>query len=174
MKHFFRLILAVIIVLGFQNNPLAASSLKIGVVDIQKLQKQSKAFQKARSKLRAKFEDMQKKLDEEKNVLLKLEEDFKKQSMMLTLDAQEDKKRDLEKKRRYYKYLYEDYTQQMKDAEMDATKRVGKELEKIVQKIAEKDGYTLILERRTVGLIFYDDTIDITDQVAKAYDKTYQ
>jgi outer membrane protein len=173
MKHFFRLILGVIIVLGFQNNALAASSLKIGVVDIQKLQQQSKAFQKARAKLRTKFEAMQKKLDEEKNALLKLEQDFKKQSMMLSLDAQEDKKRELEKKRRYYKYLYEDFTQDMKDAEMEATKSVGKELEKVVQKIAEKDAYTLILERRTVGLIFYDDAIDITDQVTKAYDKMY-
>jgi len=116
---------------------------------------------------------MQKKLDEEKNALLELEQDFKKQSMMLSLDAQEDKKRELEKKTRYYKYLYEDFTQDMKDAEMEATKSVGKELEKVVQKIAEKDAYTLILERRTVGLIFYDDAIDITDQVTKAYDKMY-
>jgi len=52
MKHFFRLILGVIIVLGFQNNALAASSLKIGVVDIQKLQKQSKAFSKGESEIK--------------------------------------------------------------------------------------------------------------------------
>ena len=91
---------------------------------------------------------------------------------MLSLDAKEDKKRELERKKRHFKYLYEDYTQEMKDAEQEATKRVGKALEKIVEKIAAEKGYILIFERRTIGLIYFDNAIDITDQVTKDYDKT--
>jgi len=71
---------------------------KIGVVDLQKLQKNSKAFQKASLSVKKKFDDMQQKLNDERTALAKLEEDFKKQTMMLSLDAQEDKKRELEKK----------------------------------------------------------------------------
>ena len=174
MKHFSRLILGIILVLGLQNNALAASSSKIAVVDIQKLQEQSKTFQKAKGQLREKFETMQKKLDDEKNALLKLEEDFRKQSMMLSLDAKEDKKRELESKKRYYKYLYEDFTQEMKEAELEVTRRVVVQLEKVVEKIAAREGYTLILERRTVGLIYRDPAIDIADQVTEAYDKMQQ
>ncbi len=143
---------------------------KIGVVDMQKFQKKSKAFQILSDKLRKKFEATQKKLDDERNALLKLEEEFKKQSMMLSLDAQEDKKRVLEKKRRYYKYLVEDYTDEMKEMEAEATKAIGKDLEKIVSKMAEKDGYIIILEKRTLGLVYYNDAIDITDRVVDAYD----
>jgi outer membrane protein len=151
---------------------LGAKSSKIAVVDIQKLQSKSTTFQKERAKLKKTFDAMQKKLDAEKKALLKLEEDFKKQSMMLSLDAQEDKKRDLEKKRRYYKYLYEDLTQEMKNAEIQVTKKIGKDLQVIVKKVAEKEGYILILERRTIGLLFYDDVIDITDQVTEIYDRS--
>jgi outer membrane protein len=147
-----------------------AGATKIAVVDIQKFQKRSKSFQVASTKLRKKFEATQKRLEDERNILLKLEEEFKKQSMMLSLDAQEDKKRELEKKRRYYKYLVEDLSDEMKDMEAEATKQIGKELEKVVQKLAEKDGYTLILEKRTLGLIYYNDAIDITDRVVEAYD----
>jgi len=143
---------------------------KIGVVDIQKFQKKSKNFQAIGNKVKKKFDAMQQKLDDERNALLKLEEDFKKQSMMLSLDAQEDKKRELEKKRRYYKYIYEDLSQEMKDTESEATGQIGKELENVVKKIAEKEGYTLILEKRTLGLIYYSDVIDITDRVVEAYD----
>jgi outer membrane protein len=150
--------------------PAAPATYKIGVVDIVKFQKKSKGFQTLSAKLKKKFDGMQQKLDEERNSMIKMEDDFKKQSMMLSLDAQEDKKRELEKKRRYYKYIFDDLSQEMKDAEAEVTGEIGKELEKIVKKIAEKDGYTIILEKRTVGLIYFNDTIDITDRVVEAYD----
>ncbi|MBW2125392.1 MAG: OmpH family outer membrane protein [Deltaproteobacteria bacterium] len=44
-------------------------------------------------------------------------------------------------------------------------------MEKIVEKIGKTQGYTIILERRTLGLVYYKDSIDITDQVVAAYDK---
>jgi len=150
------------------------TSYKIGVVDIQKLQKKSKNFQVISARVKKKFDAMQQKLDEERNGLIKLEDEFKKQSMMLSLDAQEDKKRELEKKRRYYKYIFEDLSQEMKDTESEATADIGKELEKIVKKIAEKEGYTLILEKRTLGLIYYSEVIDLTDRVVEAFDATKQ
>jgi outer membrane protein len=171
MKYFFPIILGIILIIALPCHLLGAELGKIAVVDIQQFQKNSLAFQKTRQVLKKKFEALQKKLDDEKRKLLKLEEDFKKQSMMLSLDAQEDKKRALDKQRRYYKYLYEDLSQEMKNSEIEATKKVGKELEKIVEKAGKEEGYIIILEKRTVGLIYYKDSIDITDQVTQAYDK---
>jgi outer membrane protein len=174
MKQLFQLTLFIFIILCFQYTALAESTFKIAVVDIQRLQNQSKAFQKQRAKLKKKFDAMQKKLKDEEEAIRKLEQDFNKQSMMLSLDAKEDKKRELERKKRHFKYLYEDYSQEMKDAEKEATKRVGKDLEKILEKIAAKEGYILIFERRTIGLVYYANAIDITDQVTKEYDRTQQ
>ncbi len=148
----------------------APTSYKIGVVDIQKFQKKSKNFQNVSAKLKKRFDAMQQKLDDERNSMIKLEDEFRKQSMMLSLDAQEDKKRELEKKRRYYKYIFEDPSTEMKEADREATGEVGKELEKIVKKIAEKEGYMLILEKRTLGLIYFSEVIDITDRVVEGYD----
>ncbi|MBN2122788.1 MAG: OmpH family outer membrane protein [Deltaproteobacteria bacterium] len=150
----------------------AAEKPKIAVVDMQNFQRKSTAFQKLRAELQKQFQAMQKKLDQEKESLVKLEEDLKKQSMMLSLDAQENKRNELEKKRRYYKYLYEDFTQEMKDIETEATKKVTKELAKVVQKIGEKEGYVLIFERRTIGLLYAHDSTDITDQVVEIYDRS--
>jgi len=172
MKSLIGLFLGILtVVFVFPAAPSAAQAVKIGVVDLQKFQKNSKAFQKASLSVKKKFDDMQQKLNEERNALAKLDEEFKKQSMMLSLDAQEDKKRELEKKQRHFKFMYDDFTQEMKDTEMDAVKKVMKELEKIVEKIAEKEGYTIILERRTLGLLYFNQTIDMTDRVTDAYDK---
>lgn len=174
MKRFFLVFAALLMVSFFYAGLASAQPVKIAVVDLDKFQQTSKSFQKTAAVMKKKFEELQKKLDDERNNLAKLEEDFKKQSMMLSLDAQEDKKRELEKKRRYYKYLYEDSTQEMKDTEVEAIRRVMKELEKVVEKLAEKEGYTLILERRTMGLVYFNKAVDITDRVIEAYDKMYQ
>jgi len=154
-----------------QPAPLAAQAVKIGVVDLQRFQKNSKAFQKASVSVKKKFDDMQQKLTDERNAVAKLDEEFKKQSMMLSLDAQEDKKRELDKKQRQFKFMYDEFTQEMKDTEMDAIKKIMKELEKIVEKMAEKEGYTIIFERRTLGLLYFNNAIDLTDRVTDAYDK---
>jgi outer membrane protein len=160
-----------LILFVFQSNALAAEKDKIRVVDMQKFQSKSRSFQRAAATLRGKLNTQQKKLDEEKRKIIKMEEEIQKQSMVLSLDAREDKKRELARKKLYYKYLFEDFKQEVKNAEIEATKRVSKELEKVVQGIADKEGYILIFEKRTIGLIYYDDSLDITDQVIKAYDE---
>ena len=171
MRYFLGLFLSTIAFVMLQGDVLAAEAAKIGVIDIQKFQKTSKNYMKISAVVREKFEAIQQKLDQEKNALIKLEEEYRKQSMMLSLDAQEDKKRDLEKKRRHYKYLQDEYNQEVKDTEIDTIRKIMKELEGIVEKIGEKEAYTMILERRTVGLIYFSQAVDITGQVTDAYDK---
>ena len=170
MKSFLRLVPVIFIILFFCSNALGASAPKIGTVDIQKFQRTSKAFQKTSARVKQKYDSMKNTLEEERKALQKLEEDFKKQSMMLSLDAHEDKKRELDRKKRYVKYLLEDFSQEMKETDRDSTKKVLKELEKIIQKVGKDGGYTLILERNTIGLIYADGATDVTDRVVQLYD----
>ncbi len=170
MKKLVVLAMIVSLIFGVRVLAFAADTCKIAIVDMERFQQESVSFQKVRVKLMKKFDALQKKLDQEKQELIKLEEELRKQSMMLSLDAKEDKRKELNKKRRHYKYLYDEFTQEMKDAEMEAKRAVGREIEKVVNKIGKERGYTLILDKRTLGLIYYDHAIDITDEVIKAYD----
>jgi len=171
MKGLIGVLLGLLAVVFLQPAPLAAQNVKVGVVDLQKFQKNSKAFQRASLVVKKKFDDMQQKLNDERNAVGKLEEELKKQSMMLSLDAQEDKKREFEKKQRQFKFMYDEYSQEMKETEMEAIKKVMKDLEKVVEEMGKKEGYTIILERRTLGLLYFNNTIDLTDRVTEAYDK---
>ena len=117
---------------------------------------------------------MKDKMDAEVKELQKIEADFKKQSLMLSLDAQGGKWRELESKKRYIQFLRNDFTQQMKESDMENSQKIVKELEKIVAKIAKDSQYTLIFNRQISGLIYVRPTFDITDQVVKAYDSSKQ
>ena len=149
----------------------AADKVKIAVVDMEGFQEESRTFKKVAEELRRKYEGLRENLEREREELAALEESFRKQSMMLSLDAREDKQKELEKKSRYLKYLQNEYTQQMKDAELDARRRVTKEVADVVSEIGKKRQYTLILDKGTLGLIYADEAIDITDEVIKAYDR---
>ena len=172
--HFFRIFVVIVFTFCFQAYALGADTCKFGVVDMQIFQEKSKSFQKIAMELRQKFEALQRETDKEKKELLKVEEEFKKQSLMLNLDAKEDRKIDLERKRRRYKFMYDESLQEMKDAELKTRRKVGKEIEKVVEEIGKKEGYVMILERRIVGLLYYDNAIDITDDVVKTYDMMMQ
>ena len=170
MRRVMLLLVGVILLFGLQGQAVWAANVKIGVLDMKRLQQKSKVFQKVREELKKKFEALQRKLEQEKDQIRKIEQELRKQSMMLSLDAKQDKQRELEKRSRHYKFMYGEVAQDMKDAEIDATRKVGVEIEKVVEGIAKKEGFTIILEEGTMGLIYYDEAIDITDQVTRAYD----
>ena len=174
MKRFLLFFLITGLVFFFQSSAFCQSNSKIAIVDMAKFQQKSVAFQKIRNELKAKLESLQKKLDKEKESLLKLEEELKKQSMMLSLDAKESKQKELEKKRRYYKYLYDEFSLEMKGAEGEATNMVTREINKVVGKIGDEKGYTIIFEKNMPGLVYFDDAIEITDEVIDAYDRAKQ
>ena len=171
MKIITKIIFALLVLILFHSNALAAEAIKVAVVDFQAFQQKSKAFQKIGAGFQKKIDEMKKKFETEQEALKKMEEDFNKQSMMLSLDAQADKKSELERKRRYNKYLYEDLTTELKQLEMRASNKVAKELEKVIRKIAKEEGYHLVFRRLSPGLLFYDDTLEITEKVIETYDK---
>jgi len=39
----------------------------------------------------------------------------------------------------------------------------------IANKMGKEEGYLLVLEKKTAGIIYHPDQIDITDQVIKKY-----
>jgi len=170
MKRIGLLFICFTVLFCFQLESARAETVKIGVLNMKRLQQNSAKFQKIREELKEKFNALQKKLDGERAQISKIEEELQKQSMMLSLDAKEGKEMELGKRTRHYKYMYEEVTQEMKNAEYEATRKVGKEIEKIVEKIAQTEGYSLILEEGTVGLVYYNNALDITDRVTKAYD----
>ena len=171
MKNFFRFIFMIMIVLGFQHSALAQDNVKIGVVDIQKIQEESLAFEKERNKLQQVLEAKQKELVDEQNALRKLEEDYQKQSMMLSLEAQEEKKREYDAKSRYLQYLKDDYTATAQQLQASTLTRLQIELSGVIKEIGLKGNYTIIVEKRAT--LYHEGVIDITAEVISAYDKAY-
>ena len=171
MKPLLKILLLPLFIFFFHQSALAAESLKIGVLDLQKCIDQSNEGKRLYQSLKLKHDTMQQKLNEEQNELAQLQKEIEKQSLMLSLDAKEDKQKEFERKRRDLGYLIQDLNEEMNKAEANARKQILKDLEEIVKKIARKGEYHIILERRSGGIMFSADTLDVTDQVLEEYNK---
>jgi len=133
-----------ILVFVMCNAVLAEDFARVGVIDLQRCLKESKEGQKVFQILKKKKDDLQKRLNTKQRELLELRKELDKQAMMLSLDAQDDKKKTIERKTRELEYLYRDLNEEMARAQGKEKKRIFKELEKIIKKIGSKENYTTV------------------------------
>jgi len=151
---------------------MAFSEQKIGVVDLQRCIQESQEGKKVAQELEAKKAALQKKIDQKQDELTKLKDELEKKGMMLSLDAQEDKRKEFDRKRREFQFLYEDLSEEMRQAEADARRKILSDLEKVVQDLGKKEGVSIIFERRASGIMYIDNALDLTDKAIKAYDQS--
>ncbi|MGM0383811.1 MAG: OmpH family outer membrane protein, partial [Thermodesulfobacteriota bacterium] len=161
----------IIIILLAYNVVLAEDVARIGLIDLQRCLQESKEGLKVLEMLKKKKDDLQQELDTRQKEIVELQKELDKQTMMLSMDAQEDKEKTIERKGRELQYLYKDLNEEMAKAQEKEKKRIFTELEKVVEKIGSQEKYTLIIEKRAGGVLYFSKAIDITDQVIKAYDQ---
>jgi outer membrane protein len=143
---------------------------KIGYIDLQKCLMESINGKKAFQELKAKKAKMQKDLDKRQADLDQMKADLEKQGMMLSPEAKRVKEKDFQRKLRDFKDLYNDFTEEMKIAEEKQKSAIFQDLSKIIEKIGKQQGYALLLEKSTSGILWAPDNADLTDAVIKAYD----
>jgi len=171
MKKGFLFSVIIVVILIVYNVVLAEDFARVGVLDLQKCLKESKEGQKVIQVLKEKKDDLQRRLDTKQRELLELRKELDKQSMMLSMDAQDGKKKAINRKTRELEYLYKDLNEEMARLQGKEQQRIFKELEKIIEKIGSEENYTLIMEKRAGGVLYFSKSIDITDQVIKAYEQ---
>jgi outer membrane protein len=171
-KNFAFLAIIVMVILLDYSISRGEDRIKIGLIDLQSCLQESKEGQKVLEVLKKKKEALQKQLDEKQRELLELRKEFEKQAMMLSMDAQEDKRKTIERKARELEYFYKDLNEEMMRAQENEKQRILKEIiGTIIEKMGSEGGFTLIMEKKAGGVLYCTDSVDITAEVIKAYDE---
>jgi outer membrane protein len=171
-KNFVFFAIIVMVLLLAYSISQGEDGIKIGLIDLQSCLQESKEGQKVLEVLKKKKEALQKQLDEKQKELLELRKEFEKQAMMLSMDAQEDKRKTIERKARELEYFYKDLNEEMMRAQENEKQRILKEIiGTIIEKMGSKGGFTLIMEKKAGGVLYCSDSVDITAEVIKAYDE---
>lgn len=162
-----------LLMLGFFSFQLAARTAgaeeyKIGVVDLQKAIGETNEGQSAKKKLKAIFTQKQKELDDKQSDLKKLKDDFEKQKSILKPEAAQARARELEQKFVDLQQTYLRLQKDLSEKEQQMTQPIFGRMRNVIAQIAERDGFTMILERSD-GVLFARPSLDLTNEVIRRY-----
>ena len=144
---------------------------KVGYVDLQRTLSETKIGKKARKKLEGDKAKKQKDLDKSTEELEKSAAELNKQRSVLQPKVLREREAELQQK---YVELQEKYMKLQQDlAQMEAklVRDVFTKAAPVIEEIAKRDGYTIILEKSESAVLWAAPNTEITDEVNKNLDK---
>jgi len=142
-------------------------AMKVGMVDMQKILRESKNSQKIRTAFMKDVEKKQAALAAKEGEVRKLEEEFGRLEPA-AMDARKKKGDQIKHEMRELQYLREDAEGELKRKEVEITQKVIGEIMLVVRNYARSERFTVILDRMAV--ITAEESIDITGRILKLYD----
>jgi len=165
--------LAFFLAMAMLTAPLSAAAAdKVGYVDMPRAMNDVNDGKAAKEKLQKEFVARQKELDRLQKELKQRQEEFERRSGMMKPDVRKAKEDALRAKFAELQQTYMKLQRELVGQESQLTQEIGGKLRRIVEKIGDRDGYTMILDL-SAGVLFHKRHLDITDEVVRIYNKQH-
>jgi outer membrane protein len=125
--------------------------------------KATEDFNKARTNLRDKD-----------NELKKLSEEMEKQRPLLKEDVYKEKEVAFNKKKRDFQILVKDTEEEFQVKEQELYQKIVPEIMGLIRTIGEKEKYTMIIDVSAIPLAYWSKESDITKRVIDDFNKSYK
>jgi outer membrane protein len=154
----------------------AAEAFKMGVVDPQSVLERSKAGKRALDGLKEYVATRQKLLARDEEELRNDEKQLKEQAAKLSDADKKDKETKFRAKIQDFQKRAQEFNQELQGKQKELVDEYMKKISVATQTVAEKGGFSLVVDKgseQTVKIVIYNkDTIDLTDQVIREFDRT--
>lgn len=149
----------------------AADVAKIGIIDFQKVLRESEAGKSVQKEIQKEGQGMETELQDLAGKIEDLEKQLSRDSMVMDKEKRREKQQELEDKKRDFQSKREEYQTRFREMESELVGKLQDEIFSIAEEIGRKEGYLLIIERSAA--IYYPDSIDITGRVIKEYNERF-
>lgn len=166
-----KLLLVTFFVTGLLFQPLTYAETKVGYMNLQRAIQGTKSGKKAKKRLEKEFKKRKKNLAKKESNLQKMGENLRKKKVALSQKAYYKKLEEFEKERRNYQQILQKNQFEIQKKERELTAPILKKLEKVVEKIAKKEGYSIVLDKSEQRILWGKKELDITDKVIKSFDR---
>jgi outer membrane protein len=148
----------------------AQQSFRIGVINSQDVLERSAEGKRVIARLQEKDKSNQgvlTKIDDEIN---QLQTRINTQRLTLAEEALYNMNADLQKKQTDRKRVAEDAVRDFQDLQVKLFNKVQSELIPIIEALGKEKGFDLILDLAKSGAVYFNPTVDLTEEVIKRYD----
>ena len=163
-------LVAAVLILGGWFGSVYGVELKIGCIDIQKAINECNAGKEAKKAIAKELEKFQRLIAEKQKELQGMKETLDKQAPMLNPEAKAAKEKEYQSKLRDFQRWGEDSQNEINQKRVEMERTISQSLQKVIKKIGEEEGYTLIFEKNETIVLFAAKAIDLTDRVIKNFD----
>ena len=161
-------VLLILAVLAMPASALAQG--KIGIINLDDALSNSSAGKSALGNLKSKFEAREKSLAAQGDELKKMQDELQKKSVALSQDAMRSQVADFEAKAKKYMDERNKLQQEEQETQQQILQPLLARLQKVMNDFAKKNGYSVIMEARSVP--YFDPSLDITDALRQEFDKS--
>ena len=155
--------------------PGQAAEFKMGVVDPQSVLEKSKAGKRALDGLKEYFSTKQKLLAKDEEELRNTEKQLKEQAPKWTDTEKKEKEGQFRAKVQDFQKRAQEFNMELQKKQKELVDEYMKKISAATQTVAEKGGVALVVDKgseQTVKIVVYHkDTIDLTEQVIKEFDR---
>jgi outer membrane protein len=148
-----------------------AQTLSVVYVDVDKILYECDEGKEANEKLKADQSKRQGEIGVRENEIKKLQDDLEKQSKTFSAAAIEKKAAQYQQAVIEYQNLVGRHNQELEKRERELFDPIEKKIKSMLRDIALRDGYDMILSKRSVPYGRKD--LDLTDRVTQEYNKAY-
>jgi outer membrane protein len=169
------LVAAGILLLALLPAAQATEAFKMGVVDPQAVLEKSKAGKKALDGLKEYVSTRQKLLSGDEEDLRNTEKTLKEQAAKFSDTEKKEKETQFRTKVQEFQKRAQEFNQELQGKQKELVDEYMKKISSATKTVAEKGGFALVVDRgseQTVKIVIYSkDTIDLTEQVIKEFDR---
>jgi outer membrane protein len=145
---------------------------KIGVIDLQMVISNSRAGKAAKSAFEAEFKQKQQIIESKSKQLDAMKNEFIQNGPVMNEATRKQKADQIDMLDKELQRSRADFRDELQKRDYELLGKILKDLDGILQNIGKSEGFTIIIEKTEAGVIYEAPTVDITQQVIKAYDAT--
>jgi len=152
----------------------ASAADKVGFVDVREVMMTTAAGKKETDDIKKSIDKTKTLISQRENELSKLKDELEKQKPLLKEEALKEKEHAYQKKYRDYQNLVKDSNEELQGKEQEIMKKLIPEILKVIQAIAEKEKYSMIVDINQIPLAYHAKENDITKRVIEEFNRTYK
>ncbi len=152
----------------------AAAGFKFATIEMPKVLQSVEAGKKAKAQLEKEFKTKKKMFDDEDAAIKKLFDEYKKQQLALSDEAKAKKEQEINERGAKLQESAQKSQAELQKREQELTAPLVKNVRDLAKEMAEKQGYQAVVDRNEAFFIYSSDSIDLTDQLIKAYNGKFK
>jgi outer membrane protein len=141
----------------------------IAVIDVQKVVSNSEVGKKVLADIKVIKDKKQNEINQRQNAIQVMQDKFDKEKDVLSPDAQEKRRDEINKAMTDLRRFREDSEQEIQNRLATALKGMEERVLPIIQKMGNEKGYSIIVSRDQ--LIYYNAKNDVTDEVIRLFNE---